>query len=142
MANIQIVVFKVGSESFGINVEHVMEIISPQQVYKVPESPDFVEGISSIRSIVCLVINLRTKFKLPSMEYDENAKLIVTGSESSPVGLLVEQVSEVIWVDDSVIDRTPENLNKYREKNITGIAGLETGSILIMDIGQFIEELG
>lgn len=142
MANIQIVVFKVGSEDFGINVEHVMEIISPQQVYKVPESPDFVEGISSIRNIVCLVINLRTKFKLPSMEYDENAKFIVTGSESSPVGLLVEQVSEVIWVDDSVIDRTPENLSKYRKKNITGIAGLETGSILIMDINQFIEELG
>jgi purine-binding chemotaxis protein CheW len=142
MANIQIVVFKVGSENFGIDIEQVLEIIDPQQVYKVPESPAFVEGISNIRNMVCLVINLRTKFKLPSREHNDNTKIIVTGSNSSPVGLLVDEVSEVMWIDDSVIDRTPESLAKYEKKDITGIAKLENNIILIVDANQFIEKLG
>jgi purine-binding chemotaxis protein CheW len=106
------------------------------------ESPAFVEGISNIRNMVCLVINLRTKFKHPSKEYDDNTKIIITGSNSSPVGLLVDEVSEVMWIDDSVIDRTSENLVKYEKKNISGIAKLENSIILIMDTRQFIEKLG
>jgi purine-binding chemotaxis protein CheW len=142
MANIQIVIFKIGSESFGISIEEVLEIVSPQQVFKVPETSDFIEGISNIRNVVYLLVNLRKKFGLPSKEYDENTKFIVSNYKSSPVGFIVDQVNEVVWIDDSVIDRTPEKLTEHKNKSVTGIVKLEKGTILIFDMNRFMEGIG
>lgn len=140
MANQQIVIFKVGSEYFGLDIENVKEIIDVQQVFKIPETPDFIEGLVNIRNSVYTLINLRRKFNLPSRQHDENTKIIVTNSDSS-AGFLVDEVCEITWVDSSTVDNSEEAIKKYREKNISGIRHAENKTVLIIDTNQFIEKI-
>ncbi len=142
MANRKIIVFKVGSESFGMDIEQVKEIISPRQIFKIPGTPEFIDGLINIRNKVYTLINLRKKFKLTYREYDENTKIIVVNLSIEEICILVDEVNEIVWIDDSAVDSTPEKIKEYNEKNVTGIVSFEDKSILMLDINQLIEKIG
>lgn len=140
MADLQIVIFKSGNEYFGLDIENVREIIDVQQVFKVPEAPDFIEGLINLRNSVYTLVNLRRKFNLPSKEHDENTKIIITNSDSS-IGFLVDEVCEITGIDSSAVDNSEEAIKKYSKKNISGITKVDDKTVLIIDIKQFIEKL-
>ena len=74
----QYVIFKLNDEYFGVNIAHVMEIIWPQEVYKVPDTPAHVDGIINVRGKVFALLNLKKKFNLPDTKtIDEEAKMLI-----------------------------------------------------------------
>ncbi|WDC85849.1 chemotaxis protein CheW [Caloramator sp. mosi_1] len=87
---------------------------------KVPEAPMFVRGVIKYQESILPIIDLNIKFKLQSNE-NINSKIIVVRNNSKSIGLLVDDVQEVIDIYENELESTPEIINSYSNKYINGI---------------------
>ena len=98
--------FNLGSESYGIGIEYVTEIIGILPITEVPELPDFIRGIVNLRGRIIPVMDVRLKFKKPFMAYNERTCIIVVDIKENSVGLIVDGVAEVTNIpDESIVDQ-------------------------------------
>ena len=139
----QFVRFKVGRESFGVDIGRVQEIVTVPEITRVPDTPDFVEGIINLRGKIVSVIDLRKKFRLngegfasPSMGYGKKSRILVTEMDGRVVGLIVDEVSEVLRLNPDSIEPPPEMVNSTGADYITGVGKLSEGIILLLDLGK------
>src|SRR5687767_6126779 len=103
--------FQLGEEQYAIEVLRVREIVKIQHITAVPETPAEVRGVINLRGKVIPVVDLRLKFGMPEREYGERTCIIVVelnGSLAGPMGIIVDEVSEVINLAESDIQDTPE----------------------------------
>ncbi|MCX7921423.1 MAG: chemotaxis protein CheW [Clostridia bacterium] len=134
MASRQLVIFKVNDEDFGIDINQVNSIEKPMEIFKVPNTPDYVEGLINLRGKVYTVFNLRKKFNLPTMEFDDSTKIIIVKEKSVMVGFIVDEVNEIITFDDSNIESTPEVIAGFDRKYLGGVAKRDDKIVLILDL--------
>jgi len=104
---IQLVSFKIGNEEHGINVLKVREIIRMSNITRVPNTPDFIEGVINLRGKVIPIISLRKKFNLPEAENDSRTRIIVMDMDNELMGFIVDSVAEVIRIAISEIQPPP-----------------------------------
>ncbi len=108
---IQIVSFKLGNEEFGIDIAKVKEINKLSNISKVPNAPRFVEGIVNLRGMIVPLVGLRTKLNLPRKEYDNKTRIVIVEFEGKSIGLIVDEVNEVLRIDNSVLE-DPASMSK------------------------------
>ncbi|MCK5232258.1 MAG: purine-binding chemotaxis protein CheW, partial [Desulfobulbaceae bacterium] len=78
--------FQVGTEEFGISIRHVTEIIGLQKITDVPDMPGFIKGVINLRGKVIPVMDVRSRFKLESREYDDRTCIVVVDIKDKSVG--------------------------------------------------------
>ncbi|MBN2644170.1 MAG: purine-binding chemotaxis protein CheW [Desulfuromonadaceae bacterium] len=100
----QYLTFKMGQEEFGLEIKHIIEIIGMQTINRVPDMPDFMVGVINLRGKVIPVLDMRRRFHLPVRDHDNRTCIIVVDIENVFVGLLVDQVSEVIEIKKQDIE--------------------------------------
>ncbi len=104
--------FIIGKEEFGVGVLKVREIMGIQEITAVPQTPPYLKGVINLRGKVIPVIDLRLKFGLPSIEYTQRTCIIVvqvkSGSALLLMGIVVDEVSEVITMASGDIEDTPD----------------------------------
>ena len=106
MAEQQMVLFRIGAEEYGIPISQVKEIIQYKGATRLPQTPDFMEGVINLRGKVIPVIELAKKFGLEaSGGTDRRAVIIETGGQE--IGVIVDEVTEVIRLQDSAIESAP-----------------------------------
>ncbi|MHC1695457.1 MAG: chemotaxis protein CheW [Eubacteriales bacterium] len=109
-------IFKVGIESYGIEIKHVTEIIGIQAITQMPELPPYIKGIINLRGRIIPVMDVRTRFKMPVIEYNDRTCIIIADISDMSIGLIIDSVSEVINITDENIVAPPElgrNTNKF-----------------------------
>ena len=124
----QIVIFELGSEYFGVEIAIVQSIIKVQPITKLPHTPDFVEGVTNLRGKVLPVIDLRKRFGLAPREADKNSRIIVVSIDQNEVGIIVDEVSEVMTVPAGSVEALPEMVTTVNSAFIKGIAKLGANS--------------
>ncbi len=141
MAEVQMVIFKLMNEVYGIDIAQVHEVIRFQEVNKVPELPDFIEGIVNLRNKVLPVIDLNKKFKLCSKEVNDNTKIIVTSINGQHIGFKVDDVDEVMRFSDDQIESATHMFQAMGAKSyIKGIAKNEEQLITILDFNKILDQ--
>ena len=138
MAGKQLVIFNLNNESFGLEITQVDQIVPPSEIFKVPNTPDFVEGLINLRGKVYTIFNLRKKFNLPAKELDESTKIIIVKQDSVSVGFIVDEVNEIITFEESDIENTPQAITGLDRKFLSGIAKKDSKLVLILDLNQVI----
>lgn len=124
----QYVTFGIGNEIYGISIEIVVEIIKMTQITKLPRTPEFVEGIINLRGRIIPVIDIKKQFCLGKNQLRDENRIIVVDIKNETVGLIVEEVHEVLRLDEVSIEK------------ILGIELMrDTG--LIKGIGKWQEQL-
>ena len=103
--------FPVGKETYAIEIMFVNEIISIQTITEVPELPAYVKGIINLRGKIIPVMDVRLRFKMKSVEYNNRTCIIIIEIKDVSVGLIVDNVSEVMSIADEDIVSPPE-MNK------------------------------
>ena len=134
MAGRQLVVFNIDNEDFGVEITQVNEIIRPVEIFKVPNTPDFIEGLINLRGKVHTVINLRKRFKLTPREFDENTKIIISSVNSLVIGFIVDEVKEIIRLEDEDLESAPSALTGLKRKYINAIAKSGEKIVLLLDL--------
>lgn len=136
----QLVIFELAEEHFGIDISMVEGIIKMQQITKVPQSPDYVEGITSLRGAVLPVIDLEKRFGIPSHEKNRDTRIVVVNMDKLKIGMIVGAVSEVLTIDDSVIEPAPAIVTTINSRFISGIARIDSRLVILLDLSLVLTE--
>ncbi|MCU7836444.1 MAG: chemotaxis protein CheW [gamma proteobacterium symbiont of Taylorina sp.] len=138
----QHLMFDLSSEELAVPVMNIREIIRYGKLTKMPMVPDFIEGVINLRGNVVPVINLSSKFGLIVKEADKRTCIIImeveVADDSVVMGIVVDKVSQVIEIPDSDIEPTPSLGAKIQTNFIKGMARIDDGFIIILDISQVL----
>jgi len=135
--------FELGGEAYGLEILKVKEIIGIMNITSVPRMPEYVKGVINLRGKVIPVIDLRLKFGMEPLEYNERTCIIVvdiTGrsANSVMVGIVVDSVSDVMNIGDDEIEDTPTFGVKLNTEYILGMAKSKGGVKILLDIDRVL----
>lgn len=133
-------IFNLGEEEFGIQVQRVREIMGVQDVTQVPQTPPHVKGVINLRGKVIPVVDLRLKFNMEPKEYTHRTCIIVTqvsGPRGSMLmGIVVDGVVEVSNVAAADVEDTPSFGSEAEVGYVMGLAKLKGKVKILLDIDQ------
>jgi purine-binding chemotaxis protein CheW len=132
-------IFFMGNEMYGIEIRHITEIIGVQPITEIPEMPQYVKGITNLRGKIVPVIDARLRFKKPAREYDGKTCIIIIEIKQISIGLIVDNVSEVLKLEDEDIAPTP-TINKTENKFVKGIGKIGKSVILLLDCQNLLTD--
>ncbi len=138
---LQWVTFRLGEESYGINVIQVQEVLRITEIAPVPGSPDFVTGIINLRGNVVTVINTRKRFNLPDVEPSDSARIVIIESGDDVIGMMVDSVAEVVELRQSQVESSP-NVNNKTGEFIDGVVNNNGQLLILINITKLISEHG
>lgn len=132
--------FTLGDESYGIEIIYVTEIIGIQPITQIPEVPNYVKGIINLRGKIIPVIDVRLKFKKNEVDYNDRTCIIVVDINETSVGLIVDNVSEVLDIADENIVPPPDVKTGFQNRYIKGVGKVEEDVKLLLDCNKLFEE--
>lgn len=132
--------FSVGKESYGIEIKFVTEIIVIQEITEVPELPSYVKGIINLRGKIIPVIDVRLRFKKEAKEYNDRTCIVVIDIKATSVGLIVDNVAEVINIDENDIVPPPDIKTGFHNRYVRGIGKVGNQVKLLLDCGKLLKD--
>jgi purine-binding chemotaxis protein CheW len=137
---IQFVNFRLRDEEFGVDIGSVREITKVADITHIPEAPSFVYGVTNLRGQVITVIDLARQFGLsPRQELPETARIVVTEIRGQTVGMLVDEVPEVLKITSENIEPAPELIQTgVRKDYIKGVGKLDNRLIILLDLEKLL----
>ncbi len=137
---VQLVNFRLRDEEFGLDIGSVKEITKVVDITHIPEAPSFIYGVTNLRGQVIAVIDLARQFGLaPQQELPETAKIVVTEIKGQTVGMLVDEVPEVLKIADENIEPAPELVQtEVRTDYIKGVGKLDNRLIILLDLEKLL----
>lgn len=140
MAEVQLVVFNLCNEEYGVDIMQVKEIVNYMVPVKVPNAPEFIEGIINLRSEIIPIINLKKRFNIEGQEIEENKRIIVMNINEKKVGFVVDDASEVISIENESIEPAPDIVIGVDRKYITGIGKSGERILIILELDKLFSE--
>jgi len=139
MANgetLHMVGFSVGNEEFCVDILKVQEIIRMMEITKIPNAPDFVEGVINLRGRVIPIIDFGKRCNLYGTgDVDENhRRIVVVGIGEKIIGLVVDKVSQVIKLEQEQISSTPGVAKGYNSEFISGVGKSGDKLLILLDL--------
>jgi purine-binding chemotaxis protein CheW len=137
----QLVVFRLGTEEFGVDISQVREIIRVGDITRIPGSPRYVDGVINLRGQVTTVVNLRNRLGLDGKAMDGNARIMILEVDKNIVGVIVDSVTEVKNLTRPQIETLPEALSTtVSSKYIQGVGKLDGRLLILVDLKQVIKD--
>ena len=135
---LQLVTFRIGNEEFGFDIFKVKEINRMLNITQIPNSQSSVKGVVNLRGSVIPVISLREKLNFSEVEYDNNTRIIVVEYKNKNIAFIVDQVSEVLRIDSSIIEKPPEMTTSVESAYISGVAKLENRLLILLELDKIL----
>lgn len=136
----QWVTFRLGDETYGIDVLQVQEVLRVSEISPVPGALSFVIGIINLRGNVVTVLDGRHRFGLPPKDPDEASRIIVVDAFDKVVGLLVDSVSEVAYVPAAEVESLPAVGTDDNAKFVSGVYNREGGLLILVDLAKLLDD--
>ncbi len=134
----QFLTFDIDNEDYGISIAHIKEIISVAAITHVPHNPSYVKGIVNLRGDIIAVVDVRDRFLKPFRPYDESTCIIVTEYGEYSLGLIVDGVKEVIFINESNVIQPPNAKLNYANQFIKNIGKVDDEVVLILDLDKLL----
>jgi len=135
---LQLVSFKIGDEEFGVDILKVQEINRMLEVTRVPNAPEYVDGVINLRGKVIPIIDLRRRFGMERKEHDKNTRVVVVELNGKVVGFVVDAVSEVLRIPKSVTEPPPSIVAGIEADYITAVGKLEDRLLILLDLEKVL----
>lgn len=135
---VQLVSFNIGEEEFGVDILRVQEINRMVEITRVPNSPDYVEGVINLRGKVIPIIYMRKRIGMPSKPLDKDTRIIVVEIEKKVIGFIVDSVNEVLRINKSITEPPPTMVAGIDSDFITSIAKLEDRLLILLDLEKIL----
>lgn len=130
--------FRLGSEEYGMDILKVQEIRGYEAVTQIANAPEFIKGVVNLRGIIVPIVDMRIKFKLGSVEYDEFTVVIILNVSGRVMGIVVDGVSDVISLDSDQMRPTPEFGSVIDTEYIMGLGTVEERMLILVDIEKLM----
>lgn len=130
--------FTLGDEEYGIDILMVQEIRGYETVTKIANAPDFIKGIINLRGVIVPVVDMRIKFNLDNIVYNEFTVVIVLNVCRRVIGMVVDGVSDVITLTPEQIHATPEFGTNLDTQYLIGVGTVGERMIVLVDIERLM----
>jgi purine-binding chemotaxis protein CheW len=137
---IQLVGFRLDNEDYAIAITKIQEIILMKPITRIPQVPDFIEGLINLRGSVIPIVNLRKRFGLAARAADDETRTIVVNIHDKTVGCTVDAVTQVMRINRDQIQPPPLSVLAIAHQYIAGLARLEDRLLIILDIERLFDE--
>ncbi|OZI32624.1 chemotaxis protein CheW [Bordetella genomosp. 1] len=136
----EFLVFTLGSEEYGIDILKVQEIrgYDADAVTRIANVPTFIKGVTNLRGIIVPIIDLRIKFNLGSVEYNEQTVVIILNLDHRVVGIVVDGVSDVLMLNAGQIRPAPEFGATLSTEYLTGLGTVDERMLILVDIEKLM----
>ncbi len=134
----QLVIFELGAENFGIDIASVEGINKMLEITKIPKAPEYMLGITNLRGSVLPVIDLQKRFGMPVQEQTSETRIVVANMDGVKIGMVVSAVSEVLTIDDKVVEPPPPMVSNINSEFIVGVAKIDKRLVILLDLAKVL----
>ncbi len=136
---LQLVVFKIRTEEFGVEIRSVQEIIRMANITEIPRAPHHVKGIINLRGRIIVVISLNAILGSQEKEHDVSTRIIVADIDGTVMGFIVDSVCEVIRLPSKSIDATPSIItNKIKTEYFRGVCKVNDRLLILLNLDKML----
>lgn len=137
----QLVGFKIGKETFGVDILMVQEIIRSAAITAVPNSPEFIEGVINLRGSIIPVIDLRKRLNLRQKKEESSATwILIINVEDRVTGFIVDSVTKVLKIQTGSIELPPDIVVAgLKSQYIQGVCEIDTGLLILLDFSRILQ---
>jgi purine-binding chemotaxis protein CheW len=136
--NNEFLTFRLGAEEYGIDILKVQEIRSYEAVTTIANAPDFIKGVVNLRGVIVPIVDMRIKFRLGEIGYDQFTVVIILNVAGRVVGMVVDGVSDVISLTPEQIRPAPAFGAALDTDYITGLGTVDKRMLILMDIEKLM----
>ncbi|MFA7242979.1 MAG: chemotaxis protein CheW [Sulfuricellaceae bacterium] len=134
----ELLTFTLGKEEYGIDILKVQEIRGYDAVTTIANSPEFIKGVINLRGIIVPIIDMRIKFNLGNVTYNELTVVIILNVANRVLGIVVDGVSDVITLTADQLKPSPEFSSSLDTQYITGLGTVDDRMIIVIDIERLM----
>lgn len=139
--DIQVVVFKLGSDDYCVPVSQAREIQLYSNPTRIPNTPDFVEGVINLRGQIIPILDLKKRFGSGSTDINALTKIIIIDMDGELLGILVDSVSEVLKTPQSRFEAPPSAVRTSINNNyISGIGKIDERLLILLDLAKVLND--
>jgi len=137
---VKILIFSINGELYAVNIMEVERILEYEKSTKIPDSPQFVEGVINYEDKILPVIALSKRFNLPLAEVQAETKIIVVKQDHSKIGIIVDFVSEVKDIGVDNIEESPEIIAGISKRYIKGLIKSDGKIVIYLNMSAILTE--
>ena len=137
-ASRELLTFTLGREEYGIDILKVQEIRGYDAVTTIANAPEFIKGVINLRGIIVPVVDMRIKFKLGNVTYDETTVVIILNVANRVVGMVVDGVSDVLTLKPEQIKPAPEFGATLDTRYLQGLGTVDERMLILVDIERLM----
>lgn len=134
----KVIVFQLNDEEYAVSVKQVGSIERVEPITRVPQTEDFVKGVINLRGVVTPIIDLRIRFGIEPIEFQDSTRIIIVYINDIEVGLIVDAANDVIDIPESSIEPAPEVVGSVDVDYIEGVAKLENRLLILLDLQKVL----
>lgn len=129
-------IFKLKDEEFAVEIQRVVEVLRPQKVFEMPELPAFLEGVINVRGMIIPILDMRKRLGLPK---PERSMIVIINFGRDRLGLIVDDVREIIEIDDKEISQAPEVLKNFGTNYLKAFAKKGDRVIIVLALETLLK---
>jgi purine-binding chemotaxis protein CheW len=130
--------FTLGKEEYGIDILKVQEIRGYDAVTAIANTPEFIKGVINLRGIIVPIVDMRIKFHLGKVEYDQFTVVIILNVANRVVGMVVDGVSDVITLTPDQVKAAPEFGSAIDTQYVMGLGTVDERMLILVDIERLM----
>lgn len=130
--------FTLGKEEYGIEILKVQEIRGYDAVTTLANTPEFIKGVINLRGIIVPIVDMRIKFHLGNVEYNQFTVVIILNVANRVVGMVVDGVSDVITLNADQVKPAPEFGSAIDTKYVMGLGTVDERMLILVDIEKLM----
>lgn len=135
----QIVTFTLGNERFGIDIDELLEIVRVENITRVPNTKNFVEGVINLRGQIIVVLDLLKKLNVGKINLTNSSRILVVKTEEEQIGLIVDKCEDVTTISIDKVQSSPKILeNKVKSEYIRGVVFEREEAIVLLDLSKLL----
>ncbi|MBB5323652.1 purine-binding chemotaxis protein CheW [Anoxybacillus tepidamans] len=136
---LKVIVFQLQDEEYAIPVQQVRSIEKVQHITRVPRTPKFVKGVINLRGVVTPIIDLRERFGIEALPFNEQTRVIIVALDEIEVGLIVDAANDVLDIPVKSIEPPPEVIEALEADYINGVAKVGKRLLILLNLEKVLD---
>lgn len=136
----QYIVFKLDEQLYGISIQTIQTIEKIKPIMRVPKVAACIKGVMNLRGEIIPVVSLREQFDLEAKTYTDKTRIIIVKLEDAMVGLIVDEVKEVVEIESAQVEVVQNIQGKMKTSHILGVGKVEENIVTLLNLTNIIEE--
>lgn len=134
----QFIVVKFDHEQYGISIKYIQNIVRMIHITRVPNAPSYIKGVINLRGEIIPVMSVRSKFELEDDEYTNSTRIIIVKVDGHAIGLIVDEVLEVIQLSQDQIEKIVRDNTDEKAKYVYAVGKIEEELVTLLNIEALI----